>query len=57
MSNNSSKILKRLTPNISEKTREGKYYQMLAKATYSKGKKQTYIVKSSQPEESRKEQN
>lgn len=43
-----SEILKRLTPNLSEKTREGKYYQMLANAVYNKGKKkQTYIVKSS----------
>lgn len=50
MSNNGSKILKRLTPNISEKTREGKYYKMLAKATYRMGKKQTYIMKSSQRE-------
>ena len=39
MSNTNSEILKRLTPNLSEKTREGKYYQMLANASKDLGLK------------------
>jgi hypothetical protein len=39
ISNTNPEILKRLTPNISEETRGGKYYQMLANASYDKGKK------------------